>query len=177
MMHNNVTELTYDPGLLELGTTYYWRVDEVNEPNIWKCSIWRFTTADYVVIDDMEDYTGSWYGQGDHPLDEGWCDYYCNGYNALLTLQTTSPVRDEQSMEYCYENVYLHSLGYCSEAQSLELDPTDWTDFELSLLSLWFYGWPNNDTNNTEQMYVSVLDDAGLYAELRYGDNDSSDIL
>lgn len=34
----------YDPGLLGDLTTYYWRVDEVNEPTIWKGDVWSFTT-------------------------------------------------------------------------------------------------------------------------------------
>ncbi|MHC4511505.1 MAG: discoidin domain-containing protein, partial [Planctomycetota bacterium] len=41
---------SYDPGRLELGTTYYWRVDEVNAPpdstvyKVYKGSVWSFTT-------------------------------------------------------------------------------------------------------------------------------------
>ncbi|MHC4866762.1 MAG: LamG-like jellyroll fold domain-containing protein, partial [Planctomycetota bacterium] len=45
---------------LELGETYYWRIDEVNEANtpddIWEGDVWSFTVANYVVIDDFEDY-------------------------------------------------------------------------------------------------------------------------
>ncbi len=42
---------TYDPpGSLELSTTYYWRVDEVNDANIWKGKVWSFTTHVPVVI-------------------------------------------------------------------------------------------------------------------------------
>jgi hypothetical protein len=139
--------------------------------------IWRFTAASYIIIDDFEAYTGSWEGEGDHPLDEGWADYYANGTNALITLQIDSPVLDKQSMEYAYDNPWLHSLGYCSEAQSLELDPTDWAAYDVNVLTLWFYGWPDNDvSNNAEQMYLSVIDDDGLYAELRYGDNEYEDM-
>jgi hypothetical protein len=178
--YNHTDVNNYDPGLLELGQLYYWRVDEVNDScdaSPWKGIIWRFTVADFLTIDDMEDYTGSWAGEGDHPLDEGWADYYANGTNATITLQTSSPVRDKQSMEYAYDNAYLHSLGYCSEAQSLELDPTDWTAFDLNLLSLRFYGDPGNDAaGDANQMYVSVIDDDGLYAELRYGDNENEDM-
>ncbi|UCC21779.1 MAG: hypothetical protein JSW23_08170, partial [Planctomycetota bacterium] len=38
---------SYSPGLLELGQTYYWRIDEVNEfdPNLWKGDVWNFTVA------------------------------------------------------------------------------------------------------------------------------------
>jgi unsaturated chondroitin disaccharide hydrolase len=35
----------YEPGTLSRGTTYYWRIDEVNEPDIWKGAVWRFTVS------------------------------------------------------------------------------------------------------------------------------------
>jgi hypothetical protein len=52
--------ISYDPGPLEWGKTYYWRVDEVNDAEAaspWKGSIWSFTTATFLVIDDFEGYT------------------------------------------------------------------------------------------------------------------------
>ena len=53
-------ELTYNPGALEWGKTYYWRVDEVNAAvaeSPWKGVTWSFTTADFLVVDDFEVYT------------------------------------------------------------------------------------------------------------------------
>ncbi|MHC4158358.1 MAG: LamG domain-containing protein, partial [Planctomycetota bacterium] len=35
---------SWDPCGLALKTTYYWRIDEVNDPNLWKGDVWRFTT-------------------------------------------------------------------------------------------------------------------------------------
>ncbi|MHC4159547.1 MAG: LamG-like jellyroll fold domain-containing protein, partial [Planctomycetota bacterium] len=35
---------SYDPGTLVPGETYYWRIDEVNDPNLWKGDVWSFTT-------------------------------------------------------------------------------------------------------------------------------------
>ncbi|MHC4682053.1 MAG: hypothetical protein ACYTEK_25590 [Planctomycetota bacterium] len=38
---------SYDPGRLDLGTTYYWRVDEVNAPpdsTVYKGNVWSFST-------------------------------------------------------------------------------------------------------------------------------------
>lgn len=35
---------SYDAGPLDLGKTYYWRIDEVNGLNIWKGNIWSFST-------------------------------------------------------------------------------------------------------------------------------------
>jgi hypothetical protein len=40
----------------------------------------------------------------------------------------------------------------------------------VTALTLYFYGDPNNDANDTEQMYVGV-EDNNLYAEVRYGDH------
>jgi hypothetical protein len=48
---------TFGPLDVEMGVTYYWRVDEVNEDDssVWKGAIWKFSVP-YIVIDDMEDY-------------------------------------------------------------------------------------------------------------------------
>jgi hypothetical protein len=36
---------TYIPGELSLDTTYYWRIDEVNESRVWQGGLWTFTTG------------------------------------------------------------------------------------------------------------------------------------
>jgi len=41
---------TYEPGRLEFGRTYYWRVDEINAPpdsSVFKGDVWSFTTEPY----------------------------------------------------------------------------------------------------------------------------------
>ena len=40
---------SFDPGGLEYGTTYYWRIDEVNESNLWKGDVWSFSTMKEVL--------------------------------------------------------------------------------------------------------------------------------
>src|SRR4030042_2400602 len=50
---------SYDPGKLAWFTQYFWRVDEVNSINPdgpWVGNLWSFTTGDFLVIDDFEDY-------------------------------------------------------------------------------------------------------------------------
>jgi len=37
--------MTFDPGLLEAGKTYYWRVDELNPPTTVKGEVWSFSLA------------------------------------------------------------------------------------------------------------------------------------
>ncbi len=47
--YNNVDVNTFEPGLLSLGTTYYWRVDQVNDSypaNVWAGTVWRFEVED-----------------------------------------------------------------------------------------------------------------------------------
>jgi hypothetical protein len=41
---DNVDVNSFDPCGLELATTYYWRIDEVNGPNTVKGDVWSFTT-------------------------------------------------------------------------------------------------------------------------------------
>ena len=48
----HVTEANYGPLSLDLGTTYYWRVDEVNAPpdsTIFKGYVWSFTTEPFAI--------------------------------------------------------------------------------------------------------------------------------
>jgi len=60
----------YQPETLDWGSTYYWRIDEVNfitveaedgtedvNEIIWKGQTWSFTTAEFIVVDDFELYT------------------------------------------------------------------------------------------------------------------------
>jgi internalin A len=62
----------YEPEALQWGTTYYWRIDEVNFVTVenedgtedvneitWKGQTWSFTTAEFIVVDDFELYTNN----------------------------------------------------------------------------------------------------------------------
>ncbi|MCH7559210.1 MAG: discoidin domain-containing protein, partial [Planctomycetes bacterium] len=52
-----VTETSYGPLSLDLGTTYYWKINEVNEaetPTTWQGEIWNFTTPEFFVVDGFE---------------------------------------------------------------------------------------------------------------------------
>ncbi|UCG48891.1 MAG: hypothetical protein JSU94_03735, partial [Phycisphaerales bacterium] len=70
---------SFDPGPLTWATSYYWRIDEVNNLHAespWVGSVWSFTVADYLIVDDFEDYN-------DYPPDrifEWWLDGF--GYGA-----------------------------------------------------------------------------------------------
>ena len=63
---------TFDPGRLEFGETYYWRVDEVNAPpdtTIFKGQIWNFTVETFLCPISGENITAtaSSYAPGQGP--------------------------------------------------------------------------------------------------------------
>jgi len=165
---------TYDPcGLPGLNKTYYWRIDEVNDTNVWKGDVWHFTTTNYIVVDDMETYNGT-----DNLIYDTWIDNWTNftGSTILLGVAPNPIHAGSQSMSFSYDNNFEWATYYYSETCRTFSDPCDWTAMGIEALTLYFYGNPGNDADPTEQMYVGVEDDAGLYAELRYGDNEGEDM-
>ena len=51
-----VTDHSFTPAaLLNFGTTYYWRVDEVNTVT-YPGDVWSFTTQEFAAVDDFESY-------------------------------------------------------------------------------------------------------------------------
>jgi len=151
-------EENYDPGKLLLGTTYYWRIDEVNSINPdspWAGKVWSFTTSDFFVIDDFEGYDAgenqiwfSWHdglGYGT----PGTADYYAgNGTGAAVGDESTLSYTEEtivhgggQSMPIAYDN---DKQGYSkySEVELTLTDLRDWTAEGVEELSIWFHGNP-----------------------------------
>jgi len=148
----------YDPGKLLWNTTYYWRVDEVNtaDPESpWVGNIWNFTTANYILIDDFEDYDA-----GDNQIWYAWHDglgygvagtepyFVGNGTGAAVGDETTASYTEEtivhggsKSMPLAYDN-NKQGYAYYSEVQHALTDHRDWTEEGISNLSLWFRGHP-----------------------------------
>ena len=153
---------TYDPGKLELNTTYYWRIDEVNSSNPdspWRGILWRFTTSDFLVIDDMESYNDLEEGEpGSNRIYIAWVDGYDNpAMNGSIVGHATSPFAEQkivhdgnQSMPFAYDN----AVGK-SEATFTLTYPRDWTADGVGIVSIWFRG---NSDNAAEQMYVAIND-------------------
>jgi len=162
-----VSQASYGPLSLDLGSVYYWRVDEVNNANavpIWESSTWSFTTSEYLVVDDFESYNDILGGQeGSNLVYLTWIDGYDNpsangsavGYTEAYqpSMETDIVHGDRQSVPVSYDN----SVASISEAT---VNPgklvigSDWTIGAPATLSLWFYGDPNNSA--TDRMYVKV---------------------
>jgi hypothetical protein len=149
---------SYDPGKLVFNTTYFWRIDEINDVNPdspWAGNVWSFTTGDFFVIDDFEDYNA-----GDNQIWWAWKDglgyvahdnepaYPGNGTGSAVGDETAVSYTEEtivhgglQSMPIAYDN---NKQGY-SKYSEVELTLSavrDWTAEDVAELSLWFRGYP-----------------------------------
>jgi hypothetical protein len=164
---------TYDPCGLELGTAYYWRIDEVNGFDTWKGDVWSFATVAHLVVDDMESYETS------SDLYHTWVDahrqLFPTGADLSLGDYTGDPVHGgDKAMRYEYwtdiSQTGWSESNYAEAYLPLIGDRRDWTEADVEALTLYFFGDPNNDANDTEQMYVGLSDGNDTYAEVRYGD-------
>jgi hypothetical protein len=173
---------SYYPGILAWASTYYWRIDEVNNlhpDGRWVGSVWSFTTADFVIVDDFEDYDA-----GDNRIFYAWLDglgygysidppYLGNGTGSTVGDENTSSFTEKtivhsggRSMSYWYDNNKQGCACY-SEADLTLTDPRDWTDGGVVELSLWFRGI---STNDAELLYVVVSNAAGEPAVVVHDD-------
>jgi len=162
---------SYSPGTLSWETTYYWRIDEVNNTNAkspWVGKVWSFTTADFAVIDDFESYTDN--DVANEAIWQAWVDGFNVPTNGAQVGNLLPPYAEQtivyggrQSMPISYDN---KTTARNSEASLPLTYPRDWTAEGVTALSLWFYG---NSANSSEQMYVSVANRTGS-AALVYND-------
>jgi len=150
---------SYDPGKLEWDTTYYWRVDGVDNANPdspWVGLVWSLTTANFLIVDDFELYNDL------DPADPEsnrifnvWLDGYGIPTNGSLVGYEIPPFAEQtivhggsQSMPLYYDN----SVGY-SEATLTLTSPRDWTEKGVTKLTIWFRG---DSANAAETLYVAL---------------------
>jgi hypothetical protein len=153
---------------LDLGKTYYWRVDEANSVAGWDGGdLWRFTVADFFVVDDFEDYNDV----EPHCIFNTWIDGWDVAANGSVVGYSQSPFAEQkivhggrQSMPLLYDNT---GAAKYSEAVA-DLDDLgcsrDWTAGGVTVLSLWLRGrLPDNSVtgNQSERMYVAIANPNG----------------
>jgi hypothetical protein len=170
----SVTEASYDAGALDLGKTYYWRVDEFNEaqtPTTLESELWNFATPDYLIVDNFELYNDlnpddpqsnrifyAWLDGLDNPAINGSIVGYDNPPFAEQTIVNGG----NQSIPLFYDNNFKYSQT------ERTLSPSqDWTKNGVKALLLSFYGDPDNAV---EQMYVKLNGSKVVY------DGDAADI-
>jgi hypothetical protein len=150
---------SYDPGMLEWDTAYYWRIDEINNTNPdspWTGILWSFTTANFLVVDDFESYNDlDPADPASNRIFNAWIDGYDDPANGSLVGYDTPPFAEQtivhsgnQSMPLYYDN----SVGY-SEATLTLTYPRDWTEKGVITLTIWFRG---DSDNAAETLYVAL---------------------
>jgi len=159
------------PDALEWGQTYYWRIDEYNaDTTISTGRVWSFTIAEYLIVDDFEDYN-------DYTPDrlwQTWLDgvgynepppgYAGNGTGSQVGNDSTPFTEqntvhgDLQAMTFRYTNDGSTGKALYSETERTWAVPQDWTRYAVKALSLWFYG---DAANSAEPLYVGVQDSLG----------------
>jgi len=173
---------SYNVGALDLGRTYYWKVNEVNEaeiPTTWEGDIWNFKTPEYLVVEDFEEYTDdvgsrifqTWrdgYGFTEPPP-----GYLGNGTGSTVGnaqppyAEQTTVHSGRQSMPLAYDNSGTGGKARYSETFPEWASPQDWTTYNVKALTLYFYGAV---ANAAEQLYVALEDNAGHVKVMNYAD-------
>ncbi|MHC4539616.1 MAG: discoidin domain-containing protein, partial [Planctomycetota bacterium] len=156
---NTVTDASYSPSPLDLATTYYWRVDEVNDaetPTTWQGDLWNFTTQEFIVVEDFEDYN-DW---PPHEIYTTWLDGYENpangsqiGYLTPPSVETTIVHGGNQSAPLLYDNSVASLSEVTVNTDDLAIG-RDWAIGSPKVLVLWIYGDPGNTGN--DQLYVKI---------------------
>jgi hypothetical protein len=106
----NQTAATFDPGTLATGTTYYWRIDEINASGTTTGTVWSFTTLTGEV-----EIIGSW-TQGTTHAEQAGSNRalifiaHCDSYATVPDLGSVT--YGGQSMTLVVERVYNISSPY-----------------------------------------------------------------
>jgi hypothetical protein len=139
----SVTDRSFGPAAVEFGTTYYWRVDEVNEvrtPAVYEGAVWNYTTREYAVIDDFEGYTDD---EGSR-IYEFWIDGVTNEMSGSTVGYMEAPFAErkivhdgKQSMPLAYDNSGSFTV---SEAELAFDTAQNWTGNGADSLVVWFRG-------------------------------------
>jgi hypothetical protein len=156
-----VADTSYGPLSLDLDTTYYWKVNEVNmaeTPTTLEGDLWNFTTPAYLVVDDFESYNDRDPGDPESKrIFNVWIDGYQQPANGSIVGYDQPPFCEQtivhggkQSMPLFYNNT--GGAAY-SEATLTLSPPRDWTKNSIKSLSLWFHGDQNNAAG---QLYVKL---------------------
>jgi hypothetical protein len=148
---------TLDPGQLESGVTYYWRVDEVNDlhpDSPWIGNVWSFTTANFLIVDDFEDYTDD--DVAGEAVWQAWIDGFGVADNGAQAGNLLPPYCEQtivhgglQSMPFLYNN----ALGVLNSEVSLALGGMDLTQKGGTKLKMWYRG---DAANDAVPMYVAL---------------------
>ncbi len=140
---NTTTEAAYNPGGLDFGRTYYWKVVEVNEAeavSAWEGDIWSFSTQEYVMVEDFESYDDE-----DNRIYDAWADGWINGTGSTVGYleapfaEQTVTYAGFQSMPLEYNNA---DEPWFSQTEYTFAGAQDWAAHGADTLLVHFRGHP-----------------------------------
>ncbi|NLZ05314.1 MAG: DUF1349 domain-containing protein, partial [Phycisphaerae bacterium] len=129
---------------LEFGSTYYWRVDEVNEAEVnavWGGDVWTFSTQEYAWIDGFETYNDDL--EAGTAIFDTWLDGWVNdtgstvGYLNAPFAEQTIVHGGRQSLPLAYDN---SGSPFYSEAWRQFDTAQDWGGHDADRLVLYVRG-------------------------------------
>ena len=139
-----------------MDNSYAWRVDEIYPDGTVKGLVWSFATGAFISVDDFEAYNDI-----DPPdpasnrIFDKWIDGFGTTTNGALVGNDLPPYAEQtivhggnQSMPYLYDN----NLK-TSEATLTLIYPRDWTEQNVTKLSLWFR---SASANAADRMFVAL---------------------
>lgn len=140
------------PDTLELGVTCYWRIDEQNrDGTVSVGNVWCFTVADYIMIEDFEDYSGT-------------IDTFEDNIGIAPSVERSIVYEGRQSMGFSYRNLH---YPFFSRAERSWDGWQDWTQNEPTTLTLWLRG---QSTNLPEPVFVELKDSSWTRAQIEHDD-------
>ena len=136
---------TFDPGTLELGQTYQWRVDQIGPSGTVTGHTWTFTAGECISVEDFESYA-------DHAgIRAEWIENITDFDYVFLATDS----QGNNSMRFEFQNQY---DPYFTEATRTFDSPQDWTAQAVEALSMLFIG---EHENMEHLMYLKLEDAAG----------------
>ncbi|MBN1804345.1 MAG: hypothetical protein JW837_03770 [Sedimentisphaerales bacterium] len=134
---------SFDPGTLEFGRTYQWRIDQIGPSGVVAGRTWTFTAADYIIAEDFGTYT-------DHAdLMAVWVDNIADFDYVFLAVDSVG----NKSMRIDSQNQF--EPFYTQATRTFE-SPQDWTVHGVEAMSLSFVG----EHENFEHLMYLIIEDA-----------------
>jgi hypothetical protein len=152
---------SYDAGLLDADTTYYWRVDEVDDQgNVSAGAVWRFTTGAFLLVDDFESYTDD--DAAGKAIWQTWVDGFGIADNGAQVGYLMPPYAEQTVVHSGSQSMpllYVNEAGVSNSEATMTLTSLrDWTQADVTALTLWFAG---SKANAAEPMYVALANSSG----------------
>jgi len=158
-----VSEALYAPVNLQLDTTYYWKVVEVNQaetPSAWEGKVWSFSTSAYQVVDDFESYTGaspnrifqSWIDGAGFSADEFFPSGGSGNGTGSLVGNNDPPYAERAVVHGGWQSMPLTYDGLSETTRTFSV-AQDWTQGGITTLILFFRG---ESGNGAGELYVKI---------------------